>query len=357
MLKWLKQLLQGNEHRPSADSLNAAARGSRQGEPSARTDISPFDKEMTSPSGSAMPRTLQAELANPYLTRPRVFDPALLQYNAIRAGEPVFDPDEEGERWHAVRARVLHHILAALSRSPARDKLVLRGSMLLAFWFGAAARRPADLDLVVTPAELSMTSPEARRLLMDIETLLRGSRHDGEYGFMIPDAPFVSEEIWIYDKAPGQRLIVPWNCEDERLNGTIQMDLVFGELIPSPPVEVEFLDPDNDPVTILAATQAQSLAWKLLWLETDLYGQGKDLYDAVLLAESTTVDAETLRKTFAWADIGAAEFARVFNQTRILRWNTEWEEFQKEYPQIQGSEQEWKNRLVTALKPLLMEST
>ena len=40
---------------------------------------------------------------------------------------------------------------------------------------------------------------------------------------------------------------------------------------------------------MLAAPAPLALAWKLLWLATDTYPQGKDLYDAVLLAENTTV--------------------------------------------------------------------
>lgn len=119
--------------------------------------------------------------------------------------------------------------------------------------------------------------------------------------------------------------------------------------------------PTHDPVPRLrreqAASMAQSLAWKLLWLETDQYAQGKDLYDAVLLAENTSLDPQLLRKTFAWGDIEGADLWDSFNEKEILQWDTEWEEFQKEFPQIQGSEQEWKERLVAALKPLLSKSS
>ena len=192
--------------------------------------------------------------------------------------------------------------------------------------------------------------------MRDIEELLRGSNDEGNPRFSIPDIPFVNEEIWTYDKAPGRRLIIPWRCTDKKWDGTIQMDFVFGEVIPSPPILMEFPSPDDRRIKIQAASMAQSLAWKLLWLETDQYAQGKDLYDAVLLAENTSLDSQLLRKTFACGDIEGADLWHSFNEKGILQWSTEWEEFQKEYPQIQSSEQEWKERLVAALKPLLSKS-
>ncbi|PYC74957.1 hypothetical protein C7C45_03455 [Micromonospora arborensis] len=50
--------------------------------------------------------------------------------------------------------------------------------------------------------------------------------------------------------------------------------------------------PDVDK-PVLAAPAPLALAWKLLWLATDRYPQGKDLYDAALLAEHTTVTKAT----------------------------------------------------------------
>ena len=71
-----------------------------------------LDDKRASASSPSTPRTLQAELANPYLKRPRIFDPALIPYNAIRGGEPMFEQDEDAERWYGMRKRVLYHILA-----------------------------------------------------------------------------------------------------------------------------------------------------------------------------------------------------------------------------------------------------
>ena len=54
----------------------------------------------------------------------------------------------------------------------------------------------------------------------------------------------------------------------------------------------------NGSLELLAATPETSLAWKLLWLAGDMHPQGKDLYDAVLLAESYSVRPALLREVF-----------------------------------------------------------
>ncbi|HEX6499845.1 MAG TPA: nucleotidyl transferase AbiEii/AbiGii toxin family protein [Micromonosporaceae bacterium] len=89
--------------------------------------------------------------------------------------------------------------------------------------------------------------------------------------------------IWTYERADGRRLAIPFSTADAP-DGHMQTDIVFGERVPLPP-EVLRLPGIDQP--LLAAPAALALAWKLLWLATDTYPQGKDLYDAVLLAEHT----------------------------------------------------------------------
>ncbi|MFG2526860.1 hypothetical protein [Streptomyces sp. NPDC048516] len=48
-------------------------------------------------------------------------------------------------------------------------------------------------------------------------------------------------------------------------------------------------------MVVRAAARALSLAWKVLWLVSDLHPEGKDLYDALLLAESTELPSALLR--------------------------------------------------------------
>ena len=63
--------------------------------------------------------------------------------------------------------------------------------------------------------------------------------------------------------------------------------------------------------------QRPALAWKLLWLATDTYPQGKDLYDAVLLAEHTTVDQSLVRQLMR-PELGPE--ADTFRAETVLSW-------------------------------------
>lgn len=306
-----------------------------------------------SSDGDEGPRTLAAELENKHLNRPLIFEPALKQYSAFRAGEPVFENEADASRWFTLRSSVLQHILLQISKSTASKHLILRGSALMSLWFAETARRPGDLDWVVTPDSWRYNSEQAIDLFKVIQGCLNGTS-DNNCTFLIPDRDFVSEEIWTYEKAPGKRLIIPWNCEDQTQNGTIQMDLVFGEVMPSEPIIVSIETSSGEAINITSASPEQSLAWKLLWLATDMYGQGKDLYDAVLLAEQFSLDINLLRETFILGDSDRQyDPFDDFNENGIKNWNIEWDDFKKEYPTISGTEQDWKQRLVKALGPLL----
>ena len=78
-----------------------------------------------------------------------------------------------------------------------------------------------------------------------------------------------------------------------------------------------------------AATASLSLAWKIMWLTSDMYPQGKDLYDAVLLAEFTRVDPSVVRGLLREV-IG--ERAEAFGPPSVLAWQVDWDNFAAEYP-------------------------
>lgn len=98
---------------------------------------------------------------------------------------------------------------------------------------------------------------------------------------------------------------------------------------------------------VRTASRELSLAWKLLWLHTDAttegLAQGKDLYDAVLLAETRDMrlPARLLRAVFppgATPPTGDV----------VRSWSVEWESFRAQHPTVQGSAEEWLDRLCRA---------
>ncbi len=66
----------------------------------------------------------------------------------------------DGERWRIAHRAVLDHLLGLVAGSPLGDALVLRGSMVMPAWVGAAAREPADLDWIVPRPLLVPLDPE-----------------------------------------------------------------------------------------------------------------------------------------------------------------------------------------------------
>jgi hypothetical protein len=206
----------------------------------------------------------------------------------------------------------------------------------MAAWVGDAARDPGDLDFVVTPATITSNSPLAAEVLDGIVAAVTAAPGAG----LRPEATTQSA-IWTYERADGRRLVIPFDQGGE--TGNVQVDVVFGEKLPIGP-EVLVLPGVDQPV--LAATPALSLAWKLLWLTTDMYPQGKDLYDATLLAEHTTVDLALVRDLLR-PELGTA--ADDFTAADVLQWDVDWRNFTDEYPAVDGTGEQWLRRLALVL--------
>ncbi|MCZ4126063.1 nucleotidyl transferase AbiEii/AbiGii toxin family protein, partial [Streptomyces sp. H39-S7] len=159
-------------------------------------------------------------------------------------------------------------------------------------------------------------------------------------------------DIRTYDRLPGRRLLMPWTAAGTA-GGSIQLDLVFNEPLPivAEPTDLRPLG-DGPGSRLLAASPELSLAWKLLWLVSDAYPQGKDLYDAVLLAEHTPLAYEVLRDAFV---VGGFEGLRPPGRWwfATLDVGNEWEHFTAEHPWVQETADHFKDRLDRHLTPLL----
>ncbi|MFD0337316.1 nucleotidyl transferase AbiEii/AbiGii toxin family protein [Streptomyces sp. NPDC127117] len=289
------------------------------------------------------------------MNHPLIFEPALKQFaNAYRAGEPLFGDgrDEVGRAWHRARRTALDTVLASIADGPWGGHLVLRGSMLMATWFGEAARDPGDLDFLFVPRDRSMDDPRCAGLFDTIARDAAETAAAARGSVRIDAAGLVTEDIWTYDRVPGRRMLLPWTA-DGVPGGTVQLDVVFNEALPSPAVLTE-LQPlgDGPGCRVQAVSPELSLAWKLLWLVTDAYPQGKDLYDAVLLAERTPPAYELVREAFV---LGGAEGLRPPGAWWLNEFGvqTGWEHFTAEHPWVTESATSYCGRLAQALAPLL----
>lgn len=295
-----------------------------------------------------LPKTLQWVPGDDVVQRP-VFDPSLKHHrSAYRATDPRFGDPARGEAWRTARRRALHLVLDAIAGSPWVDALVLRGSVLMSVWFPDAAREPGDLDFVVVPHTWPIDDVRTERMLHGIavaaQTLADARGH--EVGISARGA--VVEDIWTYDRVPGCRMVLPWSSPGLP-GGHVQLDFVFNERLPEGPEPAEL--PGG--AVVSAATPELSLAWKLMWLISDAHAQGKDLYDAVLLAERHPLRHELLHDVFRLS----GEWPIPHREKILLEdvitavGYVEWNHFVTEYPQLGAAEGEYADRLVRALAP------
>ncbi|MEW2397094.1 nucleotidyl transferase AbiEii/AbiGii toxin family protein [Streptomyces sp. NPDC046862] len=317
------------------------------------------------------------------------------------------------ERSAAHRA-ALDHLLTLIAEAPWSSCLVLRGSMTMAAWAGPAAREPADLDWVVLEDEVlvdpldpypyvdavdvvqqwpeaadgaaryemwgyeecdpggrrPLLAPEGLRwMVADEETAEPGPPYmdlldrvrtspEAAPGVLLDADAAKPDGTWTYAEydTPGVRLVVPWRT-DGVLSGDVRLDFARDEVLPEAPVWT--LVPRGDggaPVAVRTASRELSLAWKIQWLHTDCAGegeaQGKDLYDAVLLAEApgTRLSPRLLRKVLRRTPGNAAD---AFGPDTMASWQVDWNGFRAEHPWIRGTAQDWLGRLVRALEPVL----
>jgi hypothetical protein len=251
-----------------------------------------------------------------------------------------------GFRWRSARRAAMEHVLSIVAGSRWSEHLVLRGSILLRAWFGEAAREPGDLDWLVTPPTMMLEDRRTANMLDGIVAAIRAQRRVSDTVTIGPDVKI--DDVWTYERAPVRRLLADWSTADHAQRGTVQLDFAFNEVLPVPAARTHILRGDGgEPVTVWAAGPALSLAWKILWLETDFSPQGKDLYDATLLAERTYLPLDLLREVLS-RELGAE--AEAFTADRVLGWRVDWQKFSDEHPWVPGKGTQWQVRLHRALQ-------
>ncbi|NOK31941.1 nucleotidyl transferase AbiEii/AbiGii toxin family protein [Corallococcus exercitus] len=274
--------------------------------------------------------------------RPDVFDPALKHHDAaFIKGPPRFEDPAEAARFREARARILRRCLAGIGRMPVGEQVVARGSVVLELWYGERARPAKDIDLVVTPAAVGPNSSEGQRLMAELtRAVTEALRLEGTE---LDPASIPVDGIWTYERAEGRRLTFPWTWEG-RVRDSVQVDVVFNEQLFGAPLRHTV-----EGVEVQVATPEESLAWKLLWLANDLWPQGKDLYDAVLLAENTRLTPGFLQRVF---DAKQGQWHESVNTgTFETASQVDWPNFVLEHPTLAGGTlDEFRARLERALQ-------
>jgi Nucleotidyl transferase AbiEii toxin, Type IV TA system len=304
------------------------------------------------------PKTYQAAIdKNSNLDRPEIFDPALKHFSAAyRLGDPILHNPTIRKQWLNARQKVIARLLQLINSSRWREHLVMRGSLLLKAWVGDIAREAGDIDWVFQPENITLKDPLSGQLFDELIQMM--SENYQIENVTIELHKIAIDNIWTYERAEGRRIVFPWKV-DGLPAGTLQMDVVFNEPLFDEPIQTPIPTRDGNTILVRSASPELSLAWKLLWLETDCYPQGKDLYDATILAETTQLPFELLslvlqsnpdwkrgiadEKNFSWQ----SGFPWLMEETEYV----DWENFKLEYPAIEGEAKDWQERLILALAP------
>jgi Nucleotidyl transferase AbiEii toxin, Type IV TA system len=302
-------------------------------------------------SRTGLPNTFRSASPDDGATRPRLFDPALAQFrSAFRPGDPTFQDPQTARRWAELRRVATDHVLRRIAESRWGDHLILRGSRLQKAWLGDQAREPGDLDWVSDLPVASYTSHRANELFEGLVAAVFAGL--GPAGVDLVRESVATDAIWTYDRTPGRRAVFPWRVAGLP-GGSVQVDVVFGERLADPDVRISIPVADGGCVSVRAASPAQSLAWKFLWLDGDTHPQGKDLFDAVLLAERFPLPMEVLAETFRGGlrrdplTGTAADY--------VAEWAVDWDNFKAEYPWVGGDGEQWLKRLEVAIGPTFGE--
>lgn len=187
---------------------------------------------------------------------------------------------------------LLERLLDRLSRSPWRDRVVVKGGMLISSLVGVASRTTMDLDATVRGFDLTHESAEAAfREIIAVEA-------DDDWAF-----EFVrSEDIRGTDDYPGIRVHLLANYAP--MSVPVTVDVTAGDRITPDAVEYEYrLLFDDRSITLMAYTLETVLAEKL---ET-VVSRGvnstrpRDYYDIHVLwrLRGRDCDIPTLREALA----------------------------------------------------------
>lgn len=303
--------------------------------------------------GTTHPHTNQVDRT----ARNENFDPALKHFSkGFRPGELKQKYADVQAKWKDTRQLAIEEVLGIIAESEWAEHLVLRGSVSMREWYGNRAREPRDIDFVFQPYKVKIDDFHFNKLyhFLRREILNQATQREATYELIAQKTS--TDSIWTYERADGRRLSIPWKREGVP-GGEVQIDIVFGEKLPELPVDL-IIPTVSGRYQFQSASKELSLAWKILWLASDYHPQGKDLYDAVLLAEDPSVElsVDTLRTVLG---IGSGDYGGnlpgLFGPQTHVSLNDEWNHFTNEYPEFSYTPEELIGRLREALTPQLLE--
>lgn len=198
-----------------------------------------------------------------------------LQARARREGRPT---DE------LLVLYVLERFLYRLSRSAHRQRLVLKGGMLLAAFDERRPTRDVDLLADATRNDVDAVASLVREVLVVAV----------DDGVMFEPDRMAAEVIREEEPYAGVRISVP--ARIDRAQVPLRVDVNVGDPVTPAPIEVEYPALLDDPFWIVAYPMETVLAEKIVTMidRGDATTRERDFADVVLLTRAHEVDASSL---------------------------------------------------------------
>ncbi|WP_216895447.1 hypothetical protein [Nocardia alni] len=290
-----------------------------------------------------------------------------------------FTDPEDGAGWFAARCEAIDHILTAIAQSPWSPRLVLfGGDALMRAWFCEWASQSGGLEFAVR-FEL-WQAPEEPTLGHIFDDILA----DAAAISRKPDSTVVIDRLRCdytdigesyYDRgASGDRLLFSWQGRGH--TGTINLDFCYDTTLYDPPVPTPIprVSFPGTPLVLPAASQRQSLAWKIARLAADAdripepiedepeYNEpvedysrsnplGRDLYEAVLLAERSQLPLHLLDSALGSQNILLTALDTELSLLIRIANDVDWNTFADDLPALAGAHEQFVWRFAAALAP------
>jgi predicted nucleotidyltransferase component of viral defense system len=184
---------------------------------------------------------------------------------------------------------VLERFLYRLSRSAHRDRLILKGGMLLA---ALDQRRPTrDVDLLATTVANDVDTIAA--LVREIASI------DADDGVVFDADRMTTQQIREHDLYAGVRVVVPGNID--RARQSLRVDVNVGDPVTPAPQRITYPALLAEPFEVIGYPIETVLAEKLVTMVVlgDTTTRERDFADVLLLTETHTVDASRLSQAIS----------------------------------------------------------
>lgn len=228
-----------------------------------------------------------------------------------------------------IRSYMMERFLERVSVSPCREKLILKGGMIISSMVGIDNRSTMDIDTTVRSIALSVD--EIANVLAEIISI----KLDDSISFSVKSISVIMDEA----EYPGIRAMLEATLDNMRT--PLKIDFSTGDVITPKEIEYHYkLMFENRSISVLAYNTETILAEKLETVITRSTANTRlrDFYDLRILYDTVEIDFEKLKSAFSATSERRGSANVVKNRHAVLEqlkndegMKTLWANYQRKY--------------------------